>query len=356
VSIIDPRFKAFAHLDRLAKWEQGDKPAPITVEWDLSNACSLKCQGCHFAHTHEKGPWAGADRPDEYASTGLFANTRIVFRGLAEMYQAGVRGIVWSGGGEPTLHPDRLAIWSYAHTLGLEQGMYTHGGHLDQELAEIVAEYFTWVVVSLDAGNAGDYGAEKGVKVERFHDACNGLRWMADKRQATIGASFLLHKDNWFKAPLMLSTAQLNHAHYTHFRPLILTDVNAPSTLMGDTGWIDEAMPLLERLAADNRDVILDVGRFRAVRDWTDHGYKICHGIKVLTQVTPDGKVWICPNRRGIAGSEIGNLTAESFADIWKRHPKAYQVNDGCRAMCRLHLTNQTMAHVFTKHDHEAFV
>ena len=52
--------KAFAHLDRLQAWQHGETPAPVTVEWDLSNACSLSCQSCHMAYTHTAGPYASS--------------------------------------------------------------------------------------------------------------------------------------------------------------------------------------------------------------------------------------------------------------------------------------------------------
>src|SRR5262245_837558 len=107
VTYIAPRAKVLRHLDRLVGWQHGEKPAPVTVEWDLSNRCTLGCQDCHFAHTHVKGPWASKPRtlPMVYESTGDLADIGLVFRVLGELADAGVKSIVWSGGGEPTTHP-----------------------------------------------------------------------------------------------------------------------------------------------------------------------------------------------------------------------------------------------------------
>jgi len=66
--------------------------------------------------------------------------------------------------------------------------------------------------------------------------------------------------------------------------------------------------------------------------------------------------VWVCPNRRGLAGSELGDLTRDTFADLWARHPGQWTDFSGCRAMCRLHLVNRQLAPVFEKRQHEAFV
>jgi hypothetical protein len=66
--------------------------------------------------------------------------------------------------------------------------------------------------------------------------------------------------------------------------------------------------------------------------------------------------VWLCPNRRGVVGSSIGDLRTESFETIWARHPASFQVDAGCRVMCRLHHVNTTLAALSTPRAHEAFV
>jgi len=72
------------------------------------------------------------------------------------------------------------------------------------------------------------------------------------------------------------------------------------------------------------------------------------------TTITPDGRVWLCPQRRGV--SALGDLRRESFTDIWARHPRTFTVDAGCRAMCRLHPVNETLAALRTPRAHEAFV
>jgi hypothetical protein len=47
MTYINPRAKPLAHLDRLAAWQKGGMAPPVTLEWDLSNRCSLGCAACH---------------------------------------------------------------------------------------------------------------------------------------------------------------------------------------------------------------------------------------------------------------------------------------------------------------------
>lgn len=355
------QFKVLSHLDRLAAWQSSvrglrDHPAPVTIEWDLTNRCSLGCQSCHFAHTHTKGPWAGrAMLPMAFESTGDLADVDLVVKTLWEMAAGGVQGIVWTGGGEPTLHPKWVEIIEEAHCAGLAQGMYTLGGHLDQRKARVLGTCAAWVVVSLDAADELDYASEKSVPPARFEEALNGIKMLSDVGSVVVGVSFLLHDKNWDRAPEMLFLARQHGATYTTFRPTIEVHQDQPGKVSMDTAWIDAAEDLLVALSHE-KDVEIDPSRFTAYRNWTTHGYNDCYGIRLTTMVTPDGRVWICPNRRGIAGSELGDLRHESFETIWSRHPGHYPVDGWCRAMCRLHLQNQVLAHVYEKRPHAPFV
>ncbi len=354
MSFINPRGKVLRHLSRIAGWNRGEKPSPVTIEWDLSNRCVLGCQDCHFAHTHVKGPWATKPRllPMAYESTGDLADTGLVMRAMDELHSAGVKGIVWTGGGEPTTHPDWLDIVKYAHLRGFDQGMYTLGGLLTPSTAMTLAKLATWVVVSLDCADAETYAAEKGVPPARFDAACNGLVALTGHK-ATVGASFLLHSQNWYRAGDMLALARSLGATYTTFRPAVQTSNDRPSQPLGDRAWIDEAAQFLARLEYEP-DVEINIARFREYANWSGHGYTQCHGIRLNTTITPDGRVWICPQRRGVTA--IGDLRTESFAEVWAKHPRSYAVDDQCRALCRLHPVNQTMAALETPVAHEAFI
>ncbi len=356
MTYINPAAKTLAHIDRIVDWRQGKKRAPVTVEWDLSNRCTLGCEACHFAHTHTRGPWAVKDRilPMAFDNGGDLADMAVVERGLGEMARAGVKAVVWSGGGEPTTHPRWRDAIVFAHVAGLQQGMYTLGGLLTESDAAFLREHLTWIVVSLDCVSAAEYAREKGVPASRFDAARQGVRWLSHGT-ATVGVSFLLHEGNWFRAEDMVTLGRELGSSYVTFRPAIHTSINQPSLASSDRGWITDALPTLSRVAR-YRDVECDVDRFLAYRDWAGHGYTACMGPQLNTTITPDGRVWVCPQRRGIVGSELGDLRTESFASLWARHPGQWTVDQDCRVMCRLHTVNQQMQALAAPRPHEAFV
>jgi cyclic pyranopterin phosphate synthase len=355
MSYITPA-KVFAHLDRLVGWRDGKTPAPVTVEIDLTNTCSLGCQFCHFRHTHVAGPWAAQPvvKPTDYSDTGRLADPAVLVPALKDMTAAGVASVIWSGGGEPTLHPEFDAIIAAAHQAGLQQGMYTLGGHISEARGAFLKDRMAFVVVSLDCVDAETYAAEKHVLPGRFNAACAGVRRLVGG-SCVVGVSYLLHAENWRQAPAMLALGRSLGASYVTFRPTIDVSMDQPAVPASGRSWVTDALPLLWELHAE-ADVEIDPPRFEEYRDWTSHPYPACYGIRLVTQVTPDGRVWVCPNRRGMVGSELGDLTKESFAAVWARHPGQWTDFRECRVMCRLHLVNRTLSAVETPMAHASFV
>lgn len=358
MTYIAPRAKVLRHLDRLSGWQQGDTPAPVTIEWDLSNRCPYGCSGCHFGYTHTKGPLTRLPRalPMAHDPGGDLADTALVLRALEDARDAGVQGIVWTGGGEPTTHPDWLRILEHAHGLGLQQGLYTMGSLISTEQAHLAAHLLSWVVVSLDHADQQTYAQEKRTTFAQFDKACAAISALASQDAATVGVSFLLHGGNYTQALTgMLLLSRSLGATYTTFRPRVDASPADPATLTGDRSWVERADLFWSTLQAQP-DVEVDPARFREWATWQSHGYPTCYGVRLNTTITPDGRMWLCPNRREYAGSCLGDLRTESFTDIWARHPGQYPVDAQCRAMCRLHPINQQLASMATPLPHEAFL
>jgi MoaA/NifB/PqqE/SkfB family radical SAM enzyme len=345
--------KLLAHPEHLAGWARGETPAPLTIEWDLSNRCNLGCAGCHFGHTHTRGPLASRQKPSWFESTGDLADPALVARALREAAAAGVKAIVWSGGGEPLTHPQFETCLLAARAEDLKQGLYTDAALMGSQDRTALG-LLEWAVVSLDAIDRASYRAYKGV--DAFNKACEGVRLL---RQAgvTVGVSYLLTERNWRDTWAMLELSDTLGASYTTFRPLVNVDLESPATIRGNTWAQSAAWRVRLDLLAELPNVEVSRERFDAFAAWDgSRGYDTCYGIRFNTTITPDGRLWVCPNRRGMAGSSLGDLNEESFSDIWARHPGQWTDFATCRAMCRLHFVNLTASAVFAPRAHAEFV
>lgn len=355
MNYINPSAKLFQHMPTLHAIKQGQRPPPVNVEIDLSNRCSLGCSWCHFAYTHTRGPLAGkVDRPHGAISGGDLMDKDLALSIVTQLWKANVKSITWTGGGEPTLHPHFNGLISTAYLMGLEQGIYTHGGHIDTERAELIKDTFTWAFISLDECTPEAYQRSKGVN--RFDKAIEGIRnLVAAEGKADIGIGFLLHKDNWRDMHKMVRLGKELGVTYVQFRPTVLYEQDAPGVLAENTTWISNAMAHLGAYQGDPF-VIADLERFKMYRDWDGHGYSTCHWSALQTVISPNGMVWRCTNKREHPSALLGDLSKESFADVWARSGGPCTVDSECRVLCRGHIANLTLTPLMQPQVHENFI
>lgn len=354
-AFIAPKSKLFAHLDTLAAIKRGERPAPVNVELFLSNRCGHGCNWCHYAFTHTRGPLAGkVARPAGAMASGDLMPFDLAYSILSQLKEAGVKSVTLSGGGEPTLSPDFERVVLCAVTKKLDLGIYTHGGNIDRERAAIMKEACAWVYVSLDECTPEAFKASKGVN--RFDAVLNGIRnLVAANGVADIGLGFLLHKNNFHQVREMVALGRSLGVGYVQFRPTILYAQDAPGEMAEDAKWISWAVGHLNAYAGDSF-VIADIDRFRQYQNWQGHGYAICYGAAVQTAISPNGMVWRCTNKTERPDALLGDLSKESFAEVWARSGGPCGVDATCRVMCRQHIANQQLQPMMAEQPHANFI
>lgn len=344
---IDPRSKLLGHAEKLYALQSGRIAPPINVEIDLSNRCNLGCEWCHFAYTHTRGPLA--KKPSKFAPAsstpgGDLMDYELALSIIEQLAGNGVKSITWTGGGEPTLHPQFDKIISHAAQY-IEQGIYTNGSFIDPDRANLLKSTLQWVYISLDAATPEDYKACKGV--DAFYKVLDGIHNLtAITGGATVGVGFLLTPRNWRDYRKMIDIGDKTGADYVQFRPTI-----SPGE---DTGWLDGCIAELSK-ARGIPGVEIDLSRFEMYRNWNGHGYATCYWSALQTVITPNGKVWTCVNKREHTAAEIGDLSKESFYDIWRRRQIA-RVDGDCRVMCRGHIPNLVLSEIMTERTHKNFI
>lgn len=122
--------KLLKHLDKLKILQEGGTPSPVMVHMSICNLCNLTCSFCCFANRSSK----------DILSIDKIKQALISFRKL------GVTGLEFTGGGEPTLHPQFDEAVSFAHELGYKIGICTNGSKLKNIKTW---DKFSWVRLGL---------------------------------------------------------------------------------------------------------------------------------------------------------------------------------------------------------------
>ena len=184
--------KAFRHPDVLESIIT-KKPARLPhVELVLADVCQQHCSFCAY-------------RLKGYAANQLFDEKRMMrskkaLEIIQDCAEIGVKAIQFTGGGEPTLHPDFPKLFEKTIELGMKAALVTNGVRLGTMLTAVVdAE---WVRISLDAANTDTYCKIRKVRADHFaaaKDSIFALRGLRDalESKCQIGVGFVVTPDNW---------------------------------------------------------------------------------------------------------------------------------------------------------------
>jgi hypothetical protein len=315
---------------QLTQLVDGTLSAPMLVELDPTSTCNFSCPNC--------------------ISGDLLNRGRMPTDELLELVEtigdAGVRGVILIGGGEPHAHPPHGRVLRRLAERSVAVGLTTNGTLLRRH-RDLVARTCSWVRVSVDAGSAETFDYFRPSRLpEAFRLVLGEMRALAgaDPRP-TVGYSFLLQWGEVLPVTVTGSAASGGPAPSVTVdgRRIVtnLHEIAQAAAVARATGCDyfevkpavdarhalrplpDELHPLLvdqlERAAElvdDGFDVVVTSGIRQLLTGRTDQPkhYDQCPVIRARTLITHEG-VFPCPYFRGVADRQISVTATEALRD-----------------------------------------
>lgn len=151
VNFTSTGIKFLKYLDRLKEFQEGKPVRPITLHVMPESRCNLKCGFCSVA------------KRDMHESLSI----DIIKGTVSSLCNIGLKGIVISGGGEPTLYKSINELLRFLYESGLAVGLITNGTGFDK-VDSLLINKLTWVRVS---ANVLDYVDEDKLKIPIFNNS-----------------------------------------------------------------------------------------------------------------------------------------------------------------------------------------
>jgi len=311
--------KALAQRPHLEVIARGGFPPPVSVKIELTSVCNHDCHFCAYRRIVS----------DPQVKDRLDGDR--VLELVDELAAAGVQGVMFTGGGEPLLHPRADEILSRCRALGLAHALITNGSRLSR-LADETLRGLRWVRFSINAGDAEGYARVHGVGVEAWDAVWEQVRRAADRSRfpaLTVGVSFVVTSWNAGGIERSAELARDSGAAYVHFRPAF----QGPDTELDrqlDPVEIEAIVARLQALPAPGGrfSVYGITRRFHEIVGATSPSpaareHIHCRSTPLVAYVLPDGKVSICTMVRSASFNPrvpdpfLGSLKEARFMDLW---------------------------------------
>ncbi len=339
--------KAAWHLDRISSLRLGAQIAPVELQFIPSDFCNQDCYYC--AYRAEKGlsssqfvVWKDGRRNRN--PTRMIPLDKAL-EILSDAYVMGVQSVIFTGGGEPTVHPDHLQMFTHALYLGLECSLNTNGLVLRKGWERVYPE-FKYVRFSIDAGTKEDYGRIRGVPEHQYNTVLHNLEAVVEACAGTdcvVGTGFVVTPDNYRALDRGVRNIRDTGAAYIRLASMQSTEQERPYAEVMDQ--VQDALALAKE---EERDGFQVVDLFD-----TALGQKaaapFCGMQQFVLYIGSNLKVYRCCYTAYSAHGEIGDLSNQSFEEWFRSAEKHEAIKDfdarSC-AMCPLEHKNATIRYM----------
>jgi len=264
------------------------------------------------------------------------------------MFNCGVKAINFTGGGEPTLHPNFPEILCHAADYGIDIGLFTNGYNITSETAERIVKSCTWVRVSIDAATQETFIKTKGVdglartiintEILCVHKQYFGL-------DTTIGVGFVITPENYKEIPLFAELFRNIPVDYIQYKPMI--DNCFENSHIEAKWWKEEVEPLLEQVMKDEPRAVINLYKFNDLKSNIEREYDVCYGHAFCPCIGATGDLWACTHLRNIDGGSFGSLYDNDFEEIWNSQQRKEVISkidlSKCQKYCRNNEINKVL-------------
>jgi len=314
---------------------------PVTLELHPTNKCNFNCPWCVESVRRIGGESLSRD---------------VLMQVIARFKEMGGRGIVWEGGGEPTISKDFVDGLRFAHSLGLDSGITTNGSMLVVDaVRRAVCDCAAWCRVSVDAWDVESHSESKGVGAEAASRVIDGMRMLVQDGFEDLGFSVVLSSFNLTHMEEATKLAADIGCKYIQFKPLLVN---------GMEYWEPDREEFNMNLDAAMTVCGIDVHCSRMWGNANKASFSACRSHELVAHVAATGDVWLCcanaeldggPFARDKSDLVFGNVNEQQFDEIWagaarKRIGKLARTReflDGCPS-CRFGEYNELIDRFFS--------
>ena len=328
------------HTDRLIRWCNGEKFAPVTIDMALTRRCSYRCTYCY-------GRLQGNEEQE--------ITLEVIRNFIDDAADIGVKGISLVSDGESTCSPHVYEAIIYGAKRGLSMALGTNGYLLRDDMLKEVLPSLTYLRFNISAGEAGRYAEIHGCSDVCFTKVCHTILQATRRKHearlpVTIGAQMVLMPEF---ADQIIPLTQLCSGLGVDY----LVIKHCSDDEHGSLGVnYEEYFPLVDMLKeaeSYSRDGYQVEAKWSKILSGGKRSYKMCFGPPFLLQISGSGLVAPCGMLFGedYKKYHIGNIVTTRFKDIWNSprywevmrllKSKDFDAQEMCGCLCLQHKVNE---------------
>ncbi len=317
------------HIDRIAEMRLGHHITPVEIQFIISDFCNHDCFFCAYrASNGLSAEGFGVAREDGTINhnPNRMMKTEKAEEILRHARDMGVHSIIFTGGGEPSAHPDHMRLYRLALDLGFDCSLNTNG-QIFRDGWEEVLPLFKYVRFSIDAANAKEHAQIRGIKESAYGKCMSNLTDLSAevKRQGSdcvVGSGYVVTPDNYGNVEEGVIALQETGCSYVRLAAMQSTE--AEEAFPGDS------LRLASEICSDVEKSCEEWygGDFKVINLFDSvlgsrPDYRFCGFQQFVVYIGANYKVYRCCYTAYTDHGDIGDLTEMTFTEWFYSAEKA---------------------------------
>ncbi len=358
--------KAAWHIEKIARLRDGLQIIPTHVQLIISDFCNMNCNFCAYRmdggfSTEQFGALVSTESHDKASLTNMRVeknpNRRIPYDKVIEILndcaEVGVKAVQFTGGGEPTVHPDHIDIFKHAKWIGLKTGLVTNG--LVMRNPEVIAN-MDWVRVSLDAGTSETY--EEIRESKGFDKVLANIKVLVDLgTPCVIGVGFVVTRENWTEIQDACRIAKDLGVRYIRLAAMFSGE--GRDYYLEEESWIKEDIEEIGEIETDDFKIVDLFSRRLDDLDQGNPKHPFCGYQNFTVYIGGDLKIYRCCTTSYTKHGEVGDLANQTFKE-WLTSWEKEELYKGFDARschhCQFRSQNEVINYLVNEPIHVDFV
>ena len=346
-------FKVFAYPDRIEAFSSGRLAAPVHVRIKPMNHCNHDCWYCAYRESNlqlgedmnlrESIP---EDKMHEIAD---------------DLIDMNVRAVTFSGGGEPLIYKPLPNIIEKLVSAGIKVGSLSNGSNLKGRVADVFAEYATWIRISIDGWDGTSYAKSRGLLESDFDKLISNITEFTNRgSDCELGVSFIIDKNNSrhiFDAVKLLKNTGVRHVKLSG---VVISNSGIENNEYHN-GFRKKVHEEIERAIELNDSNFNVLDHYHDLDTRFDRSYTSCPTIQFTPVIGADCNVYTCQDKAYTETGKLGSIKNISLKDFWysdDNNNRAFNINPSihCNHNCANHQKNRIITDfIGTSPDHMLF-
>lgn len=336
--------KLFHHLDRVMDWLNNKPTFPIFVELGPTNRCNQKCPWCYTQYIHGR----------------LSFDKELYLRIIRQLHEADVKSVCVQGTGEPFMNKYSADAIALGGELGLEMATITNGVLLTEKVAQKCVPNLKWAKISALESTPKIYSINHGTSEKQYSQLIKNIENIVNinskiaQSEFVLSAAMLVCENNWHTiADVVKLCFDLGFDFIQVRAPSGSLLIDYKTT--ADLHKRDKVQKIINKALSYNRENFLVDIRIDSFEDQNKgpfmKDFDKCYGMEFETLIDADAMVYPCLRFWGDKEYALGDLTKDSFKEIWQSNRKKEIFNkiwngwnlDKCYMVCKQSYINVSL-------------